>query len=385
MTHAKPAIADVPSPSERLAERRWHLPRRDFVLLPLIFVMTIVTLLVGGEAAARLIYVQADDVDRCLYSTTSGPRHRPFCSSRDKVWDGPWVTQVYNACGYRTAEPCTPRPPGALRVVVLGSSVAQGSKVDYAESFAARSSAALSDECGASVDFQNLASSGEYLDRVDLRIPEALALRPSAIVMMIGVHDVMHLKEDPPPEREQAERPGPFNLHAILTTMRDSRLVLVIEGQLYKDTAFHVRGFLLRGDAGDYVRSPLSEQWRQRVTDLGDLLGRITALTAPAQVPVLLFYFPERPQAALAAEASARPGIDPLALGEALGAEAAKQNVRFFDTTRAFAEAPDFQSLYYVTDGHPRPPGHAVLATVVQQALLSEPTFARCSRVVSSP
>jgi hypothetical protein len=383
MFHAEPAIADVSSRGEALAEARRRLPKRDFALLPLIFVMTIVALMVGGEAAARLIYVQADDVDLCLYNTTSGPRHRPFCSSRDKVWDGPWVTQVYNACGYRTAEPCTPVPPGASRVVVLGSSVAQGSKVDYAESFAARASSALSDRCGTSVDFQNLASSGEFLDRVDLRIPEALALRPSAIVMMIGVYDVMHLKEDPSPAQE--EHPGKFNMHAVLTALRDSRLFLVLEGHLYRDPAFHVRGFLLRGDAGDYVRSPLNAQWRQRVADVGDLLGRITALTAPAHVPVLLFYSPERPQAALAAEASARPGIDPLALGEALGAEASKHGVRFFDSTQAFAHAPDFQSLYYVTDGHPRAAGHALLAAAVQQALLSEPAFGRCTRVVSKP
>jgi hypothetical protein len=115
------------------------------------------------------------------------------------------------------------------------------------------------------------------------------------------------------------------------------------------------------------------------------LLGRITALTAPAQLPVLVFYSPEHPQAALAAEASARPGIHPLALGEALLAEASKHSVRFFDTARAFAEAPPFQSLYYVTDGHPRPVGHAVLAAVVQQALLPEPAFARCTRLVSRP
>ncbi len=201
--------------------------------------------------------------------------------------------------------------------------------------------------------------------------------------MMIGVYDLMHLKEDPPPAQE--ERPGQFNLHAVLTALRDSRLFLVIEGQLYRDPAFHVRGFLLRGDAGDYVRSPLSERWRQRVTDLGDLLARITALSDPAKVPVLLFYSPERPQAALAAETSARPGIDPLVLGEALEAEAAKHGVRFFDTTRAFAEAPDFRSLYFVTDGHPRPAGHAVLAAAVEQALLLEPAFARCTRVVSRP
>jgi hypothetical protein len=82
------------------------------------------------------------------------------------------------------------------------------------------------------------------------------------------------------------------------------------------------------GDAGNDVRSPLIPQWRQSGTDLRDLLGRITALTATAQLTVLLFYYPERLQAVLAAETSARPGVDPLSLGEALGAEASKHGVR---------------------------------------------------------
>jgi hypothetical protein len=379
MDDAETAFDGAPNAGKCRSKSLWHLLRRDFVLLPLIFVMTIVVLLAGAETASRLIFVQTDNVDPCLYRTPSGPRFQPFCSFRDKVWDGPWVTQQYNDCGYRSAEPCTPRPPGALRVAVLGTSVAQGRKVDYDDSFAARSALFLSNRCGQMVDFQNLGSTVDALDRTDLRIPEALALRPSAIVILIGAHDLLHLK-DPPPTVNQEGPPSQFNLQAVLTELRESRLFLVIEGQLYRDPAFHIRGFLLTGDAADYVRSPLSEGWRQRLTDFGGLLGRITAATAPAEVPVLLFYFPARPQAALAAAASVPPGIDPLALGEALGAEAARHGVRFFDTTRAFAAAPDFQSLYYVTDGHPKQAGHAALAGVVEQALLSEPAFAGCTR-----
>jgi hypothetical protein len=51
------------------------------------------------------------------------------------------------------------------------------------------------------------------------------------------------------------------------------------------------------------------------------------------------------------------------------------------DAPRAFGEA---QSLYHVTGGPSRPAGHAELAAVVQQVLLPEPAFARCTRVVSS-
>jgi hypothetical protein len=59
-----------------------------------------------------------------------------------------------------------------------------------------------------------------------------------------------------------------------------------------------------------------------------------------------------------------RDEFDPLALGEALGAEAVKHSVRFFDTTHAFADAPDFQSLYHLTGGHPTPASRAEPSTV---------------------
>jgi hypothetical protein len=116
--------------------------------MPLIFVMTILVLLVAGEVSARMIYKQDDAVEPCEYQVPTGSRYRPMCSSRTKVWEGPWITQHFNACGYRSAEPCALRPPGSLRVVVVGSSTARGALVDYEESFAARASAVLSSKCG---------------------------------------------------------------------------------------------------------------------------------------------------------------------------------------------------------------------------------------------
>jgi hypothetical protein len=54
--------------------------------------------------------------------------------------------------------------------------------------------------------------------------------------------------------------------------------------------------------------------------------------------------------------------------------------VRFTDTTRALGAAPDFQSLFYTIEGHANAGGHAVIASDVEQALLSEPAFARCTQ-----
>jgi hypothetical protein len=56
-------------------------------------------------------------------------------------------------------------------------------------------------------------------------------------------------------------------------------------------------------------------------------------------------------------------------------------DVRFLDATRAFASAANFQPLFYLTDGHPKDGGHAVLAGVVEQGLLSDPAFSACKQI----
>src|SRR5277367_2611955 len=93
--------------------RPWQLPRRDYFLLPAIFLATIVVLLFGGEVAARWIYVQEADFEPCESLTTEGFRYQPFCTSYTKVWEGPWITQHFSECGYRSAQSCAPRPPGS--------------------------------------------------------------------------------------------------------------------------------------------------------------------------------------------------------------------------------------------------------------------------------
>ena len=355
-------------------EAHWSLPRRDYILLPAIFITTILFILAGAEAAIRLIYVQADDPYTCRYVTQMGYRYHPDCTSHDKVWEGSWITEHFNDCGYRSAKSCAPRPPGSLRVVVVGSSTARGASVNYDDSFAARASAALSERCGGVVDFQDLGTEAADVNRIDLRIPEALKLHPAAIVMTVGPYDLQHLK-DPPPLPDGSKPPRPFDL---VNWMRESRLFLFIEYYLFRDPAAHARAFLLKGDSADYVRTPLSPVWQHRVQDFGDLLARITA--GSGSVPVLLFYIPERPQVALAGRVADPPDVDPFVVGAALERVAAPLGVRFIDTTRALGAAPDFQSLFYTIEGHANAGGHAVIASDVEQALLAEPAFARCTQ-----
>lgn len=366
----------VPGQTDQpLSHPVWRLPRRDYFLLPAIFVATILILLLGGEVAARLIYVQDDAAEPCEYGPLGDFRYHPMCTSRTKVWEGPWITQHFNDCGYRTAESCAPRPPGSLRVVVMGSSTARGALVNYPDSFAAMASDVLSKRCGGLVDFQNMGTEASDVNTLDRRMAEALSLRPSAIVMTIGPFDLVHL-QDLPRAAGQTTATEASTLRTMVNRLRESRLFLLMQYYLYRDPAFQIRAFLLNTDAADYVRAPLSPAWQQRSAALGDLLGRMTARSDG--VPILLVYTPERAQVALARQPIDRSDIDPFVLGSTLRRIAAEHGVRFVDSTQAFADATDFQSLFYLTDGHPAVGGHAALARVVEQGLLTAPTFARC-------
>lgn len=349
------------------------LAKRDLFLLPGIFLLTALILLAIGEVSARLVFIQQASAEPCEYETPAGRRFHPGCTSYTKVWEGPWITQHFNACGYRGPESCTLPSEGARRLVVLGTSTARGALVNYDDFFATRTSAWLSVRCGFPVDAEALATEPSDLDRTDTRMAEVSSLHPSGIVLMIGPFDLVHLK-DLPGNAESDTQPLFTRLIGLL---RQSRLFRIAEYYLYRDPSFQVRAFLLNDDPAGYVRDPLSPAWQQRVADMGDLLRRLTARAGG--VPVTLVYAPERAQVALAREEPHDPpGVNPYAIGNALAAIAAQHGVHFADATHAFAAA-DFDSLFYLTDGHPRAGGHAALAAALEQSLIRQPPFASCS------
>jgi hypothetical protein len=262
----------------------------------------------------------------------------------------------------------------------MGSSSARGALVSYQDSFAARASVALTHDCHQLVDFQNLGTEASDMSRLDLRIGEALSLKPSAIVITVAQFDLIHIDDPVSPTGQEEESEFKPSIRNIVLLLRESRLFLLMQYYLYRDPDFQIKAFLLNGDPADSVRAPLSAAWSQRVADFGKVLDRIVKQTGPANVPVLLFFMPDRAQAALAANRTYPPGVDPYVLGRELATAASYYGVGFTDSTQAFADYPDFQSMYYLTDGHPSVGGHAALAGDVVKSLLAVPAFAACKR-----
>jgi hypothetical protein len=352
------------------------LPRHDLILLPLVSLLTVILMLGGGEALARLAFPKHTSIACVSKTQDAGERFQPNCVALTKAAEGPWVENRFNECGYRTAEPCAAKQPGQLRVVVLGSSTARGALVPYAETFAARASAALRARCHRMVDFQNLATDSRDLRYVPKRVAEALSLAPDAVMMLIGPYDIEHFAAG------LATGPTLTPLR-IATYLRELRLFEVAQYALYRDPAVQIHAFLRNGAASSgYAIDPLPAFWQSRLAQIGTLLDGIAKPLGAAGTPFILIYVPERALAAMArpeyAGLTAGLHANPRALPAALGKIAARSGAIYADATPSFASAIDFNDLYYRTDGHPSAGGHGLIAGQASAALLGLPAFAGC-------
>ena len=365
------------------------LPRSDLIVIPLLVLLTLAAMFGLGEFASRQLFVESG-VEVC---STVGPAGiavmRPNCSSQRKAAEGPNTVNTYNDCGYRTPQPCRTRPAGGIRVALMGASTAQGLKVEYPATFAARLSQALTRACRRSVEFQNMGVPGAGLLDIYRRLNEALAMRPDLVMVVMTPYEMkapidpeqLAHRDDPAvPETGPAATPPTRSLVARISDIAfNSRILVVAQHFLFQDRATFVRLFMLHGEDADYLRVPYRSGWEQRLRDLDTLLGEMAARTKAAGVGMMLVLGPQRIQTSLL-DPSVRPdGVDPFEIGRRIGLIAARHGVLFRDTLEGFTKVVDPDAMFYAVDGHMDAAGHAVFAgSVLDRLIHDSAVFQNC-------
>jgi hypothetical protein len=168
------------------------LPKRDYVLLPLLGLVTILVLCGTTEALTRIFWAEYKFSPCLIEDPIEGNRFKPNCTARVKIAESPWTSYNYHECGYLRKTSCGPKPAASLRIVILGSSVSQALHVPYEQSFFARASGEISRACGRAMDVQNLGVPGASPIYAYRRVPEALALKPDLILYLLAPFDLEH-------------------------------------------------------------------------------------------------------------------------------------------------------------------------------------------------
>ncbi len=360
---------------------RRRLPRRDFVILPLLSVLTVLAMLGGAEVVARLAMPEKS-IDECLAPDPMlGKRPRPMCVSHTKSPEGDWVENRYNECGYRSDASCQAPADGASRLVVLGSSMAWGLNVPTGETWYVRLADMLSHACGRRVDVQNL-SGVLNLTQIAARLPEALTLKPAAALMLITPFDLEGIPPGPfVPGVADPERKEPQGLRKIQVEIVSARAVVAAQHLIFRQPSSYIPLYLRYGDKADFLRPPFTPAWRQRLDYTDQALGYMAEKFRSAGVPLALVFVPQQAQADIVATKQTIPGVDPFAFGAAIGEIARRHGIVYNDLTPHFSTIRDAPDFYLNVDAHMNGRGNALEAEAARQALTEEggvPEFNSC-------
>jgi hypothetical protein len=368
----------------------------DFVVIPLLMIVTLLSLAALGEVASRQIFAESGAETCTMVGPAGAEVMRPNCISYRKAAEGPMTVNTYNDCGYRTPEPCSGRLSDGIRVALMGGSAAQGMKVPYADTFAARLTRTLTQDCRRRVEFQNMGIPGANLLDIYRRIDEALAMHPDLVMLVITPLEMKdpidpdqfanrHLDAAVLPSKTTVDpAPDPGFSKSLVARISDlayqSRLLVAAQHFLFQDRATFVKLYMLHGEDADYLRVPYHRAWQQRLNIFETLLGEMAARAKAAGIPMMLVLGPARIQTALLDSLVRPSNVDPFALGRQLHAIADRHGVMFQDALEGFETISNPDGMYYAVDGHMDADGQAVFARAILQRLLhgTEP-FLGCS------
>lgn len=358
------------------------LPRRDWFLLPLVVVFVIFAFLGVSDLVADRMFAEGGEVGCSSKERPGPPRNTPNCEFHYKLPEGALVEYHFNECGFRSLTPCGPKPPGTLRVVLLGTSFTMGLGVPNDETFAARIQKDLSRACRQPVEVENMGALTRFTGLPDFA-QDALALSPDVIVLSVLPFDLeqralgAHLKERKYQGWFKRMTSGwlDFKLR-----MRESKFVFAAQHFVLLDTQVLYETYASSGGSRELMSVPPIPGGERKYADFDKTLARLVTGLNGSGVPLIVMAVPNRVAAAMVSNRSHLEGTDPNWFGRHIGEIAAQHGALALDVTPEFAIAPHAERLFYPVDNHPTGDGHAVIAQALVDRLTdgSIPQLAAC-------
>ncbi len=374
-----------------------RLPRRDWIVLPMLGLLTISLLLGSTELIARHFFFNSgSSVENCLIKDDplTGFRAIPNSVCRAREFESPWIEYRFNRCGQRADTECGPTPPGSYRIVLAGSSTAMGYQVQADQGLAELLPSELTRRTGHKIDVYDEAMMSEYPATVALRIKDLIAAKPNLILWVLTSWDIEHPSEILPVvpkangnrapfggtkqrlERALAEK-SPFQtVGDILDTFHDvfaaSRTKFLLQHFLYMSPSQYIVASLSHGGGTqESLRDRLSAEWQDHLLQFDKSYAEVQQRATKAGVPLVVVLVPGRVQAAMISAGQWPAGYDPYGLDNELHRIVEKHGGTYIPVLQDFRAIPNPEHDYYPVDSHPNASGHAILAGLLAKELTS--------------
>ncbi len=385
-----------------------RLPRRDWILLPLLSLMTIVLLLGSTELIARIKTgsgSEQEGMGPCIISNdlSTGVRFVPNSECRDKIMESGWTDYKFNSHGHRAGWEYGPKDPGTYRIVMTGSSVAFGFVVDRKKSFAALLPGEISAETGRKVELYNESmgyAGGGTPHSVLIRFDEVLAAKPDAILWVLTPYDIENVSSigwvSSP--AQNGARDGHENhprTHFEQTVVKIGSALgfksipepilswlSQVNGQLkfqnyvkhflYESQSLYVNASLNSPpDKIGFLKKNWGPGWTDRLHDFDGYAGSLIAKAGHAGIPVIAVFVPDGQLAAIVSKGEWPADCDPFKLDHELAASITSHGGTFIDILPDYQRDPNSEQAYFRFNGHPDATGHARIAKMIVRGITS--------------
>jgi hypothetical protein len=379
-------LADAPSG----AANEPSLPRRDWILLPALAILTIAALVSITHFVARRLFSASMNSSACLIlnDPATGVRGVPNSVCWEKVPEDELVEYRFDNCGYRSAMRCGPKAPGTFRIVMTGSSVAIGERVPVEKTFAALLPTLLQERTGRHVELYNEGMAYGFPRSTALRFNDVLAQQPDLILWVLTPTDIgegeIVLAEDATPHSSETSKISKILSklrEAITTNSIGDRLRNHVELSLtgimlqhafykYESQDQYIKSYLMGSDrVTGFLKSDMSALWKSHIEEFDRRVGEIAERASAAGATLVVVFLPNRPQAAMISRGDWPAGYDPYKLDHELAASVQTHGGIFVDILPGFRSIPRPEQYYLPVDGHPMAAAHAIFSKLLAEGL----------------
>ncbi len=364
------------------------LPRRDWILLPALSLLTMCLLAGSVELVGRQMYARISTVgENCLVikDPSNGARGIPNCVIWEKIPEGKPTEYRFNSSGYRDNADFGPKSPGTYRIVMVGTSVAAGFRVPQEQTVGALLPTELSRRTGRKVEVYNEALPWRTPGSISRNFSEALASNPDMILWLLSPLDIA--SPSWLVRRDEAGSPGtpqdgawyliktafdtePFNT-SIATIFGHTRAATLLKEFLYESPSQYVQSSLMGADyKKEFLLSGSSAEWSRELREFDSSASSIAEQARKAGVPLVVVLVPDRTQAALISMTGECPkGFDPYKVGNEVSSIIASHGGTYLDILPEFRTIPNPQLGYFALDGHPNAFGQTMIARFLTNKL----------------
>lgn len=391
----------APESNAGSAAASWRLPRRDWILMPVISLLTVGLIAGSTEFAARALLPEVDDeMGACLVrnDASTGLRGVPNSDCHSKIPEGQMVEYKFNSRGDYSDHDPFPKPAGAFRIALQGSSFAMGGAVPRADTFAVLLPEELTNRTGHEVELYNEALPRRTPHRVALRIDGTLALKPDMILWTFTYADIrtasqLTTSDDVPDyvtayEANSANKPahsiplwkklrakvvqeGVVFAHAVNDKWRVSRSRTLLSDVLALIESQDQMLARNRTSEAQYLDAVPSASRLGHLRDIDTYVGEVVDRGKSAGVPVVGVFLPGRLPAAYVSAGHWPSDMDPFSLDNELREIFKAHGGIYIDILPLFRAIPDAQQYYFPSDGHPTSKGQALFAELLARELTS--------------